>query len=290
MSIIKTYTTELENGIINIDVKVENYKVWLTQGQLAELLNCSVVNISQHINNIFKEDELEEKSVIQYFLITATDGKNYRVKHYNLDMIISLGFRVNSKEAVKFRKWANAIIKELLTTGRVDLENNHQYKLPKTYSEALRELADLNEAKELAEEAKQIAESKLSTEIENHGKTIITLEETKQVVIEQKPFAEYGKTVATSSDNVLIGDVAKNSGLIGRNNLFKLLRAKEVLCKNNLPRQQYIDQGYFEVYESIIKSPKGDINKFTTEVTGKGQIWLTKKIKEWLSENNTPKN
>lgn len=112
-----------------LSVNIENDTVWLAQKQLAELFNCGIDNISLHIKNIFKEDELEEKSVTEEISITATDGKIYKVKHYNLDMIISLGFRVNSKEAVKFRKWANAVIKELLTNGKVDITDTKEWQL-----------------------------------------------------------------------------------------------------------------------------------------------------------------
>ena len=108
---------ESEDGTSKIDVKIENETVWLTQKQMAELFNTEVNNINYHIKEIFKSGELIEKSVIQKIRITASDGKPYDVLHYNLDMIISIGYRVNSKSAVKFRQWATKILKEYMVKG-----------------------------------------------------------------------------------------------------------------------------------------------------------------------------
>ncbi len=157
MSIIKTYTTELENGIINIDVKVETETVWLTQKHLAKLFNCDISNISNHIKNIYNDGELEETSTCEEIKnaeqINNLGLPKQGIKHYNLDMIISLGFRVNSKEAVKFRKWANAVIKELLTTGRVDLNSKlDSYMIEDKRERALRWIEELDERKALVAE------------------------------------------------------------------------------------------------------------------------------------------
>ena len=91
---------------IRLEVKVENETVWLTQQQMAELFLTTKQNISLHVNNIFKEDELEKDSVVKESLTTATDGKKYKTKIYNLDVIISVGYRVKSKRGTKFRQWA----------------------------------------------------------------------------------------------------------------------------------------------------------------------------------------
>ncbi|MDR1829790.1 MAG: virulence RhuM family protein, partial [Candidatus Fibromonas sp.] len=85
-----------ENGITKLEVRFDNSDVWLTQEQLASLFEIERPGVTQHIKNIFVEGELEENSVSKKFLRTASDGKNYEVKHYSLDMIISLGYRVNS--------------------------------------------------------------------------------------------------------------------------------------------------------------------------------------------------
>lgn len=110
---------QTEDGLVNIDVKVEDETVWLTQAQLVELYQTSKSNISEHIKHIFEERELEENSVVRKFRTTASDGKNYNVVHYNLDMIISLGYRVKSSIATRFRQWATERLKEYMIKGFV---------------------------------------------------------------------------------------------------------------------------------------------------------------------------
>ncbi len=92
-----------EDGRLKIDVRLEGETAWLTQAHMAQLFQTSVPNINMHLRNIFEEGELREDSVIQEFLITAADGKKYRTKHYNLDAIISVGYRVKSAVATRFR-------------------------------------------------------------------------------------------------------------------------------------------------------------------------------------------
>ena len=116
-----------------IEVKVENETVWLTQAQMVDLFNSTKQNISLHINNIFKEGELEKESVVKYSLTTAKDGKNYKTAFYNLDVIISVGYRVKSKQGTQFRIWANKILKEYLLKGYV--LNNRIEKLEEKIKE-----------------------------------------------------------------------------------------------------------------------------------------------------------
>lgn len=106
-----------EDGLTHIDVKMENETVWLTQLQLCDLYQTSKSNISEHIKHIFEDGELEESSVVRKFRITASDGKNYNTTHYNLDMIISLGYRIKSVIATNFRKWATERLKEYMIKG-----------------------------------------------------------------------------------------------------------------------------------------------------------------------------
>ena len=102
---------------IRLEVRVENETVWLTQQQMADLFLTTRNNITLHIGNIFKEGELVETSVRKDSLLTATDGKKYRTKIYNLDVIISVGYRVKSKRGTLFRQWANQILKDYLLKG-----------------------------------------------------------------------------------------------------------------------------------------------------------------------------
>ena len=105
------------DGKIKIDVRLEEESVWLTQAQLCELFQKSKATISEHIKNIFEEGELEESSVVRNFRTTAIDGKNYDTKYYNLDVIISVGYRVKSPQGTQFRIWATQRLKEYIIKG-----------------------------------------------------------------------------------------------------------------------------------------------------------------------------
>ena len=103
-----------DNGKPQVDVRFQDETVWLTQAQLAELYQSSKANVSEHIKNIFDEGELDKNSVVRKFRTTASDGKNYEVNYYNLDMIISLGYRIKSNIATKFRIWATDRLREYI--------------------------------------------------------------------------------------------------------------------------------------------------------------------------------
>ena len=110
---------QTEDGLTKIDVRFEDETVWLTQAQLCDLYQTSKSNISEHIKHIFAEGELEESQVVRKFRTTAADGKSYNMSFYNLDMIISLGYRVKSLTATRFRQWATARLKEYMIKGFV---------------------------------------------------------------------------------------------------------------------------------------------------------------------------
>lgn len=111
------YNDISESVSVNIIVKDET--LWLTQKSMAELFGCSVDNISLHLKNIFNSGELDKQSVIEKISVTAADGKNYLVQFYNLDAVISVGYRVNSTKATKFRIWATGVLKEYIQKGFV---------------------------------------------------------------------------------------------------------------------------------------------------------------------------
>lgn len=108
---------QTDDGDTKIDVRFVDETVWLTQAQLCELYQTSKSNISEHIKHIFEEGELDEISVVRKFRTTASDGKSYNVAYYNLDMIISLGYRVKSIVATNFRRWATERLKEYMIKG-----------------------------------------------------------------------------------------------------------------------------------------------------------------------------
>ena len=105
------------DGKTKIDVKLEEETLWLTQAQMCELYQTSKSNVSEHIKHIFEDGELNEDSVVRKFRTTATDGKEYLVAHYSLDMIISLGYRIRSILATRFRQWATERLKEYIVKG-----------------------------------------------------------------------------------------------------------------------------------------------------------------------------
>ena len=108
---------QTEDGQTKVDVRVEDETVWLSQPQIVELLQSSKANVSEHIKHIFDEGELSENAVVRNFRTTATDGKKYNVKYYNLDVIISVGYRVKSHRGTQFRIWATQRLKEYIVKG-----------------------------------------------------------------------------------------------------------------------------------------------------------------------------
>ncbi len=114
-STIAIYQTD--DGLLTVDVCIEGETVWLSLNQIAELFGRNKSVISKHLKNIFSSEELARNSVVAKFATTAADGKTYQVEHYNLDMIISVGYRVNSKRGIQFRQWASRVLKEYLIQG-----------------------------------------------------------------------------------------------------------------------------------------------------------------------------
>ena len=109
-----------QDGMPQLEVWLEDETIWLTQRQMGELFGCTLENVILHLKNIYDEDELAEEATTKEFLVVRFEGKrkvSRKVKHYNLDVIISVGYRVNSKRGVKFRQWATSVLKEYLLRG-----------------------------------------------------------------------------------------------------------------------------------------------------------------------------
>jgi hypothetical protein len=107
-----TYVASIGDNPQSFEVRYEDENIWLTQKMLSILYDVSVAAINQHVKKIFADAELDEAQVIKKYLITADDGKHYHTNHYNLQVIIAVGFKVNNDRAVQFRKWANHIVKD----------------------------------------------------------------------------------------------------------------------------------------------------------------------------------
>jgi len=142
-----------ENQGVKLEVNLKDETVWLTQKQMAELFDKDRRTITRHIQNIYKDEELEENSVCSFFEHTAEDGKNYKVQYYNLDMIISVGYRVNSKRGIMFRKWATSILKDYMLKGYAINQKRLEY-LEKTVK--LIDIANRMDERLQGDDAKEI--------------------------------------------------------------------------------------------------------------------------------------
>lgn len=112
-----TFVAAMGDSETSVEMRYENENIWLTQKMMAELYAVSVSAINQHLKRIFDDQELNPDAVIKHYLITAADGKNYNTKHYSLQAIIAVGFKIENERAVQFRKWANAIVKDYTIQG-----------------------------------------------------------------------------------------------------------------------------------------------------------------------------
>ncbi|MCG2711590.1 MAG: virulence RhuM family protein [Candidatus Omnitrophica bacterium] len=136
-------------GEDGIDVRVEDKNVWLTQKLIAKLFDVKIPTINEHLKNIFETKELQENSVIREFLITADDGKNYQTKHYNLEAIIALGYKINSERATNFRRWATQVLKDFTLRGYVldDIRlKNGAYLSKQYFKDLILEIRDIRES------------------------------------------------------------------------------------------------------------------------------------------------
>ncbi|MEI8269761.1 MAG: virulence protein RhuM/Fic/DOC family protein [bacterium] len=131
---------QAKNGAIELRGDYTRETIWATQKQIADVFGVTVPTINEHLKNIFKTRELNESSVIRKFLITANDGKNYNTQFYNLDAVISVGYRVNSKTATEFRKWATKTLRSYIVDGFVVNKN----RITKNYTHFLSVVESLN--------------------------------------------------------------------------------------------------------------------------------------------------
>jgi len=138
-----------QSGENTIDVRVEDENVWLTQKLMAKLFGIGIATINYHLKEVFCNNELDENSVIRNFRITAEDGKPYQTNHYSLEAIIAVGFRINSNEAVNFRKWANQVIKDFTLKGYVldDMRlKNGSYLSKEYFKDLILQIRDIRQS------------------------------------------------------------------------------------------------------------------------------------------------
>ena len=189
-----------ENGAIEFKGDLTNETIWASLDQIAKLFNRDKSGISRHIKNIFSSDELDKDSVVAIFATTARDGKTYQVEYYNLDMILSIGYRVDSKEATVFRKWATSILKKYLLDGYAI--NEKKLSTTKTLLSNLKQTIEMLSTKNIGYEKELLNllqnYTKTLSLLENYDKDsiddfegckseyILTYEETKKVLKELK--------------------------------------------------------------------------------------------------------
>lgn len=141
---------QTEDGKTKIQVRLVDETVWLTQSQMAELFQTSIPNVSMHIRNIFREGELQENSVVKDFLTTAADGKRYRTNYFNLDVIISVGYRVKSHRGTQFRIWDTQCLREYIIKGfTLDDERLKQVGGGNYFDELLSRIRDIRSSEKV---------------------------------------------------------------------------------------------------------------------------------------------
>ncbi len=262
------YTTA--KGKVDVDVYLEDDTLWLTQKQLATLFDVTTATINYHLKSIFESGELEQNSVIRKILITALDGKQYNTLHYNLDAIISVGYRVNSSQATQFRIWATQILKEFMQKGFVlDDERLKQGKAV-FGQDYFRELLERVRSIRASERRvwQQITDIFRECSIDYDPQSSITRQFYAHVQ-NKFHFAITGQTAAeiiyTRADKN-----AENMGLTtwksspeGRVLLSDTFTAKNYLTEKQIRQLERAITSYFDYIESLIE--RGDKDQFTME-------------------------
>lgn len=221
-------------GESSIDVRIEDETVWLTQKLLAVLFEVDVRTISEHLKNIFNSHELEASSVIRNFRITAADGKNYNTQFYNLDAIISVGYRVNSTRATQFRQWATNILRDFAIRGYVlDKERlkNGAFFSKKYFDDLLAEIREIR----ASERAFYQKITDIYATAMDYSKDAATTKKFFASVQNKLHYAIHGQTAAE-----LIMGRAKHMGLTSWKNApdGKIIKTDVSVAKNYLKEQE----------------------------------------------------
>ena len=224
-----------------IEVKFEDGDLWLTQKALGELYNTSKQDISYHLGNIFKDLELEENAVVKKYLTTASDGKKYNTNYYNLDAVISVGYRVNSDRAIQFRRWATNVLKEFAKKGYIldkkRMENGVFFD--EDYFEAV--LAEIREIRLSERRFYQKITDIYTTAIDYDSKSPTTIKFFKKVQNKM----HYAVTHNTAAEIIYnrVDSQKENMGLTSWRNSpnGKILETDVVIAKNYLTKEELED-------------------------------------------------
>lgn len=223
-----------EDGKTKLDVRFEEENVWLTQKMLAELYSTTTANINMHLKNIFQQKELDENSVIKDFLITASDRKQYKTKHYNLEVVIAVGYRVNSNRGILFRQWATERLKEYIVKGFVldDVRLKQGGRKSRYFEELLQKIRDIRSSERMLYQkvtdiyATSVDYRKDATETDLFFK----------IVQNKMHYAVTGKTAA----EIIAGRVDKNKKNLGLTNYpgFNFIKKDIYIAKNYLYEEE----------------------------------------------------
>ena len=251
---------QTEDGYTKIDVKFEDETVWLTQAQLCELYQTSKSNISEHIKHIFEEEELDEESVVRKFRTTAADGKNYNTIHYNLDMIIAVGYRVSSPKATKFRQWATKILNEYIKKGFVLDDERLKQGTAVFGKDYFRELLERVRSIRASERRiwQQITDIYAECSID-YDKNSPTTHDFYAMIQNRFHYAITGQTAAeiiyTKADHTQehMGLTTWKNAPDGRILKSDVSIAKNYLQENEIRRLERVVTGYFDYIEDLIE-------------------------------------
>ena len=256
------------NSDIRVDVLIDDQMLWLSQKAMSNLFDCSTDNISLHLKNIFESQELNENSVTEVFSATATDGKLYKVKHYNLDAIISVGYRVNSSKATQFRIWATNTLKEYIIKGFV--MDDKRLKQGQTifgkdyFKELLQRIRSIRTSERRIYQ--QVTDIFAECSIDYDKNSEIT-KHFYAMVQNKFHFAITGKTAAeivfktADSKKEHMGLSTWNNAPDGRVLKSDVIVAKNYLQENEIKQLERTVTGYFDYIEGLIERE----NTFTME-------------------------
>lgn len=260
------YTTP--KGEVKLNVLLQNESIWLTQKMMAELFDVGVPAINKHLSNIFESRELESDSVISILETTAADGKNYKTKFYNLDAIISVGYRVNSSKATQFRIWATQKLKEFIIKGFILDDNRLKQGETVFGKDYFKELLERVRSIRASERRiyQQITDIFAECSIDYNPKSELTKSFYARV---QNKF-HYAITGSTAAEIIYIStDASKdNMGLTTWKNApsGRIIKSDTGIAKNYLPEKKIKQlertvSGYFDYIENLIERE----NTFTME-------------------------
>ncbi|WP_228842028.1 RhuM family protein [Campylobacter sputorum] len=234
-----------ENGVTNLEVMLENETVWLSQKQLSELFDVTTATINEHIKNIYLENELERDSTIRKFLIVQKEGtRNVKrqIEHYNLDMIISVGYRVKSNIATKFRQWATKTLKEYIIKGFVLDDERLKQAKNSYFDELLERIRDIRSSEKLFW---QKVLDIYATSVDYDPRDEISKEFFKTIQ-NKRHFATHGQTAA----EIIFQREDSSKPFMGMTNFsgYKPTKKEATIAKN------YLNENELEILNGVVSS------------------------------------